>query len=623
MIPVKRRRGRPRKNSLPKLDPAANLDIIASAVDQATYNDRSIRTAGKIEISNGNEGIIEPTNGEDEDFIPELDDLVVELGEPVKSTKKQRIKRPRTSNSRGNTPGSTLEDKGRVIRALKDLSSARHKIERIYGLNQRKLLNLAKVKEGFETCVFCFPSENIQRDSPYFVDLVPPCASANVYEQLIGKRRTEKHEIDEVEFNQMFKKRSKPLQVIIGEAEISLKADQKSEFPVLSYGERTGFIHNTGALITDIAWLKQDEEHFQYLAVSLSQYLDKPSDSHLRMLEAEEHVACIEIYKLDPRTLAFTKMQTLVHTFGETWNLRWHEGCKSTRSLGSLIFVCQDGTVKILEVNATQDYSISMIERPTSCVELPKSLITCFDFLSATRIVCGFKNGFVAEFDLLDPLLPSYYRKMHDSYIISIVVAYSDFENSVVATAAVDGFFYLFDPKDIFTSRTTVTRFRGTNIIPLAYIPQLYAIVNTDGSNTLKTIAPRAAFAMHPVSSQETSIVSLGTSRLHPLCLSGGSDGNVVIDNMARRLLTGIKNSSLTHTSLRLWKWEYSKAEDKFRLNHAYEPFKSSVNEVTGIKIDPHGVNISCIKWNETCVGGQFYAFSNSAGILTIEKLGS
>ncbi|CAI4379387.1 CMF_collapsed_G0013370.mRNA.1.CDS.1 [Saccharomyces cerevisiae] len=69
-------------------------------------------------------------------------------------------------------------DKGRPIRLLKDLSSARDKIERIYGLNKEKLLLLAKVKEGFETRTLfdLIHSENlIQPDSPYFVCLFRPC----------------------------------------------------------------------------------------------------------------------------------------------------------------------------------------------------------------------------------------------------------------------------------------------------------------------------------------------------------------------------------------------------------------------------------------------------------------
>lgn len=605
------------------MDPSIAVAAIASAVDQSTSKGRSTRESKKLR-DDDNDYVPVPEDGDD-DFIPGLDELVVEVDEPEnvnKGRKTQRNKRAKTNNSRANTPGSTLEEKGRVIRALKDLSSARDKIERIYGLNKGKLLNLAKVKEGFETCVFCFPPEVLSTSSPYYVNLVPPCASNNVHDLLVGKSTTQYHPIDGTELRQMFKTRAESLQVVIGEAEISLGANEKAEFPVFQNGPRKGFLYNTGALVTDMAWLKQDREESQYLAVSLSQYLDRPSDEHLKMFEAESNISCIEVYKLDPHTLAFAKIQTLVHTFGETWNLKWHEGCQSESSLGSLVFVCRDGSVKMLEVDRTEECTVKLIDRPSLCVELPKAAITCFDFLSPTTIICGFKNGYVAEFDLLDPCSPSYYRKMHDSYVLSIIVAYSEFENSVVSTVAVDGYFYVFDPKDIFTSKTIITRFRGTNIIPLAYVPQLYAIINSDGANSLKTVVPRAAFAIHPVSSQETSITSIGTSRLHPLSLSGSSDGSVVIDNLVRRLLTGIKNTSQTHTSLRLWKWEYSKGERKYRLNHAYKTFKLSLNEVTALRIDPHGVNISCVKWCETQSGGQFYAFANNAGILTIEKLG-
>ncbi|QLQ80734.1 hypothetical protein HG537_0E00870 [Torulaspora globosa] len=621
MIPVKRRRGRPRKNEITKVDPS--ITAIASAVDSATLKNRPARTTKKLE----NDDIYVETNEEgDDDYIPGFEDLVVELDEPEiahKARKSHGYKRTKTNGSRSNTPSSTLEEKGRVVRALKDLSSARDKIERIYGLNKQKLLNLAKVKEGFETCVFCFPSENLRKDSPYFVDLVPPCASENVYRTLVGMNRTKFHVMSESEMGQMIQKRSKPLQVVIGETEISLGVDDKADFPVFENDRRTGFLYNTGALITDLAWLTQEHEESQYLAVSLSQYMDKPSDEHLKMFEAEGNVSCIEIYKLHPHTLAFTKLQTIVHTFGETWNLKWHEGCQSESSIGSLVFICHDGSVKMLEVENTQEFTVKLIDQPSLCIELPRVAITCYDFLSPTTIICGFKNGYVGEFDLSDPTTPSYYRKIHDSYVISIIVAYSEFENLLVSTVAVDGYFYVFDPKDIFTSKTTITRFRGTNIIPMAYIPQLYAIVNSDGANSLKAVVPRAAFAIHSVCSLENSIVSIGTSRLHPLSLSGSSDGSVVIDNVARRLVTGIKNTAQTHTSLRLWKWEYSELDEKYRLNHAYETFKLSVNEVIALRIDPHGVNISCIKWCESTSSGQFYAFANNAGILTIEKLGT
>lgn len=626
-MPVKRPRGRPRKSDYPKIatasDENTDLSIITSAVDQVTT---------KHTVSGTNNDALKTAvlHEDDEDFVPEeYDDIVVELedadkdGTISKPKKKKQAKRIKIKEkvSRSGTPSSTLERKGRVIRALKDLSSARDKIERIYGLNQNKLLKLAKVKEGFETCVFCFPSKTIQKDSPYYIQSKPPCALENVYDTLIGQSKPKYHEIAESELDQIFKSEGKELRIVINQAEAALKTGQKTEFPVFPYGDRKGFVYNSGGLITDMAWLYQERHEAQYLAISLSQYLDKPSDRNLRMFDTEEHVSCIQIFELNPKTLQFTKIKTLVHKFGETWNLKWHEGCQNPRSLGTLAFVCQDGSVKLLEVTITKEHTIELFDTPSLCVAMPKTAISCFDFLSPTTIVCGFKNGYVAEFDLRDPNLPSYYRKMHDSYIISIVAAYSEFENIVVATVSVDGYFYLFDPKDILTTKTTVTRFRGTNLIPISYIPQLYALIHSDGANTLKTVVPRAAFAIHSVSLQETSIMSIGTSRAHPMSLSGSSDGNVVIDNVCRRLLTGIKNSSTTHTSLRLWKWEYNKSEDKYRLNHVYETYKLNVNEISGVRVDPHGVNISCVKWNETAICGQFYAFANTAGLLTIEKL--
>lgn len=634
---VRRGRGRPKKTitrSVELVDADADLSIITTAVAQVTRKRASRRaTSGNTDSGSNDSGRPDPEalDGEsDNDFVPEdFDEIEIDLDDdaetgdlengPKKS--KAKAKKKIKLSGPGTGSGSRLEKKGRVIRALKDLSSARDKIERLYGLNQEKLLTLAKVKEAFETCIFCFPSEKLQRDSSCYVECTPPCAKWNVHDILIGSDKAKCRDVKESELNEIFERRKKELSIIVGEAEIALGSQQKAEFPVFPYGHRRGFVYNSGCLITDIAWLHQEERTEQFLAVSLSQCIDKPLDKRLQMFDVEKHVSCIEIFSLNPQTLEFSKIQTIAHNFGETWNLKWHEGCQTADTLGTLAFVCQDGSVKLLEVRVSDEYEIKFFEQPSISISIPKVSITCYDFLSPTTIVCGFKNGFVAEFDLTDVKVPSFYRKVHDSYIISLSIAYSEFEDPVVATISVDGYFYVFDPKDIFTSKTTVTRFRGTNIIPVSYIPQLFAFINSDGANSLKTVVPRAAFAIHPVCLQETTVTSVGTSRRHPLALTGTSDGNVIIANVARRLLTGIKNASATHTSLRLWKWEYCKNLDKYRLNHSYEQYKLNVNEVSGIKVDAHGVNISCVKWNETPSGGQFYAFANSAGLLTIEKL--
>lgn len=629
---VKRGRGRPRKNETQKIalgdNEAANLSIITTAVSQATRK-RPRKTSSKSYPLEVNVELNTNTNeDEDSDFVPEIENTLNCQDETKPSRRKKKTSKkgplPPSAVPRTIQRGSTLERKGRVIRALKDLSSARDKLERIYGLNEEKLLRLAKVKEGFESCVFCFPWDNIQRHSVYFVDYIPPCAARNVYDQLLVQKFAKFHDIDQKELDEIFIKRKQALNIVINEAETALEPEQTTEFPVLPYGRREGLVYNSGGLITDIAWLCQNDVEDQFLAVAISQYLDRPLDRNLRMLEPESHVACIEIFKLNPSSLKFTKIQTIAHTFGEIWNLRWHEGCQKDDVLGVLGFICQEGSFKLLQIKISDEkmQNVRLYEEASVSVSMPNSIISCYDFLSPTVIVCGFKNGFVAAFDLSDPDEPFFYHKVHDSYVISITVAFSDFERPTVGTLSLDGYFYIFDPKDIFSSKTTVTRFRGTNLIPIAYVPQLYAFVHSDGANSLKTVVPRAAFAIHTVSLQETSIAALATSRLHPLSLTGSSDGTVVIDNVCRRLLTGIKNSSTTHSSLRLWKWEYSKKENRYRLNHNYEAYKLSANEISGVKIDAHGVNISCIQWNETNIGGQFYAFANSAGLLTIERLG-
>lgn len=610
-------------------DNGSNLGIIKSAVAQATRRKTRRAVTRKATPEPDFKPQQDEEEEEDEEFVPEVEDFEEEKQEPDKR-RKTKSSTPVEIDSFGlKQRGSNLERKGKVVRALKDLSSTRDKIERIYGLYEHKLLQLAKVKEGFEQCLFYFPAEVIQKDSPYYVNYKPPCALDNVYDKIISPttNKMRAHEIDVKELDQIFTKNKREHKIIINESETALQYEQSMEFPVLPNGKREGFVYNTGGLVTDMAWLSQDESEDQYLAVALSQYFERPADVHLKMFESEPHTACIEIFKLDHNTLKFKKVQTIAHSFGEVWNLKWHEGCKKDGMLGMLAFVCQSGSFKLVDVsissNEEKSQSVRFLDEASVSISMPNTTITCYDFLSPTTIICGFKNGFVAEFDLTDPGTPSFYHKMHDSYVIAICVASSELERSTVGTLSVDGYFYIFDPKDIFSSRLAVTRFRGTNIFPIVYLPQLYAFVFTDGANSLKTVVPRAAFAMHTVSLQDTTITSVGSSRLHPLILNGSSDGNVSIENVSRRVLTGIKNSSIAHCSLRLWRWEYNKHEDKYRLNHNYEVYKPSANEISGVKIDAHGVNVSCIKWNETSTAGQFYAFANSAGLLTIEKLGN
>lgn len=519
------------------------------------------------------------------------------------------------------TPTSKLDNKHRIIRGLKDLTSARDKIERIYGLNEQKLLGLAKVKEGFEAGPFDFDLQTIQEDSKYFVDSSPPWSKENIA-HAIRLKKAKFDLMEESDLNYLFPVRQSELRLIIGDLDTAIATGQKVEFPVLPCGKRKGFIYSTGALVTDIAWLPRDLNGELFLAVSMSKYFDDPADPHLRLFSKEEHISCVTIFRLDPNTLSFEKYQTIVHQFGETWGLKWHEAYQDDQSLGLLAACCQDGTVKFIKVNLVQNYKIIMLQEASLEISIPQGLISCFDFTSSLSIICGFQNGYVAEFEL-GSNLPSFYYKVHDSYIISIVTAYSQYEDIIINTISVDGFTCAFNPKSIRTTKSIVGRARGGNNTPAVYCPQLYCVAYSDGVNSVKAYPPRAVFATHQICMHDNTVSSLAASKRHPYLLSGSADGALMINNMARRFLTGIKNNTTVYKYLKLWQWDYSLKEDKYRLDPNYEVYNFSVNEVSKAKVDPHGINISSVKWNETTKFGKFFAFVNNAGMMVVEELGS
>ena len=370
------------------------------------------------------------------------------------------------------TPTSKLDHKRRIIRGLKDLTSARDKIERIYGLNEQKLLGLAKVKEAFEGGPFDFDLQTIQKDSKYYVDFSPPCGKEDVTE-LIPLQDPGSKVIQQSELQELFPYRETEIRLSIADLDTTIGTNQKIEFPVMPCGKRRGFVYNTGALVTDMAWLQREDIDDLYLAVAMSKHFGDPSDPKLRMFSKEEHISSVTIFHLEANALSFKKSQTLVHNFGEIWNLKWHNGYKSKDALGLLAACCQDGTVKFLKVDHSQDYEIKFLEDAHLEISLPQAHISCFDFVSSTKVVCGFQNGNVAEFEL-GSNLPSYYRKVHDSYIICIVTAYSDYEDVVINTVSVDGFICAFNPKSIQTTKCTLTRARGGNNTPAVYLSLIH-----------------------------------------------------------------------------------------------------------------------------------------------------
>ena len=566
----------------------------------------------------------------DEDVIPieveeDDDDSFEEEKRPKKKARKATTKKTAKTVKKPTKAKSPVK-KIRLVRALKDLSCAKDKICRIYGTDEDRLLELAKIKEGFEDYMFDFPEDRISNSSEYYIPKITPSGKKDVYHQFHSKVVNNKWSpISKTDYDRKFKLRDGPLEVQIGDVQSTINSFDKVEFPVFTNYERTGFVYNVGGMITDMAWLDQDEDDHQFLAVATSQYMEGPSSTELRTFNSVSHTSTIQLYRLNPGSLTFELMQTILHNGGETWNLKWHNGYTSSESLGLLFFVCQDGCVKYIDIprEISEENKIVLYEDIKTSISVPNNIITSFDFTSPATIICGFRDGYVAGFDILnDTSIPSFYEKVHESYIFNIAYAYSDYEMPIVATSSIDGNVFAFNPRDVAMTRTQVDqRFRGGNVAPMVYSPLLYSFVYSDGATTGRAVTPHGLFAAHQLGTMSGTLNSIATSKRHPFNLFAESDGSVHIDNLARRMLTGIRNMSDALKYCKLWKWDYDRIDKIYRLDHNYEVFKSSQVGPTKMRIDVPGINVTSIKWNETEKAGKFYAFSNAAGLLVIEKL--
>ena len=649
----KRRRGRPRKASAQNKNvseepidfESSTYDVAASAVNALRQVEHTSgddpdfmeEVAGNGEEDDDDEfqidEIIEDDEEEDNDIPVEVDDEEEDYAPAKRTTTKRKYTKRGTANvakKPKNAVPRSLKSKSRIVRFLKDLSSAKDKIARIYGMNEERLLELAKIKEGYESYLFDFPEEFLSPESEYYIPPFDINNGVNTYEKLHSRMALNmSHELSSMEeINKVFKSRTDPIELQMGGIQSTIQTLDRMEFPIFDNYDRTGFVYNTGGLITDLAWLNSNESTTQYLAVAVSQVVDQPANPQLRIFDHSSHVSSIQIFKMTSETLALEKTQTILHNSGDVWNMQWNSAYVSPDCIGMLCFVAQDGAFKYIEIpnDTVGELSSTVIyDDIKTIISMPNNSVTCYEFLNASDVLCGFKDGSIGQFDILEDVVkPSFFQKVHESYVISISNAYSKFENNVIASTSFDGFLYFFDPRDIAMTKTAVgTRSRGNNLASVSYCPQLYSFVCSDGVNVLRAVPPRALFAVHPINSMSSTIMALSTSKHHPYSLTAMSDGCVYVDNLVRRLLTGVKDPSLAHKSCRLWKWDYDLSDKTFILNHNYETFKSVANETSKTRIDPHGIAVSCIKWNESQKCGKFYAFGNTAGLLTVEKLNS
>lgn len=408
----------------------------------------------------------------------------------------------------------------------------------------------------------------------------------------------------------------------IGSEKFTLLKNETTEFPVFKSGKRRGLVFNAGGFVSDMAWTKIPDSQLQYLALSISND-NKAADPNLRLSgKPVPHSALINIYEFDILTGKLSLYYQLAHDFGLCWDIKWHPGFFANPAyVGLLTGVFQDGSVKIIPVAKSKSLKIQHLQKPSMSISSPESEITSFDFMDSDTICCGFQNGYFGQFKIQNSKLFKY-KQVFESYIISTVVLRSNYENTLVCVSSVDGNCCIFDPKDIRLTKNFCTRTRGSNTLPLVYIPQLYTVVRTDSLSSVKAFTPRAIFVDHNICQHDNTVISLASSSLHPMLLSGSSDGSLLLNNIVRRMLQGLKSNTDIYRYIRLWKWDYSESNNTYRLDANYQVYKFSNTETSNTRINHPALNIQSVKWIDTQKCGKWYAFANSAGFIVIEKLG-
>ncbi|KAH3900231.1 uncharacterized protein SCODWIG_02320 [Saccharomycodes ludwigii] len=554
-----------------------------------------------------------------------------------------------------------LSSNYKELRSIRDLSSGVVKIERMYGFkNKKKLTEIGKFCDLFKNHIFTFPQDIlVEKDYLARFDNSQDLQKIREIFEQKNANEYERQSMEQLQNNFDFNGNNKAQKIIFenNESEIdllpsatqfSIPKDNYLDFPVFKFGTRNGLIYNTSYLITDLEWIPISgiNATTQLLVVAKSAHASKQDDPKLKLFGTETHTSVLDVFQVEIADhVKIKKIQTIVHNLGEIWNMKCVNKLTETEENGDgiitkvktvLLFCCQQGSINGIDIKCdlhlqqahdedsvgNNDVTILSLKNIPITIKLSRSPITCFDFINSTTIIAGFQSGHIAEFDLTDPeLVPSYYHRIHESYITSIVVSYSDFENPIICTNSYDGCIVMLDPTCLFTSKEVVGKFRGANFAPMCYSPQLLCVIFTDGINSVKYVAPHAIFASHCLALHENSVSSLASSKLHPMILSGSADGAVYMHNLQRRIFSSAKLLNLGYKYIRLWDWKYNKELDTYRLDGNYHIKDFSAIDITKLKMEPPGINISCIKWNESLSGAKVYAFTNSAGLLVIEKL--
>lgn len=478
-------------------------------------------------------------------------------------------------------------------KSFRDLTSVKDKITRAYGYNSDKLFDVLNLRKEWATRMFQFDVEMLSDPSEQMPCQLPLVQSTTLTKPQLNFRFPLPQNSINFQLDDQTAK-----QLSLGE----------------SYKAFNIEIVNTATLITDLAWCPNRPEASQLLAVAVSNITDTAVDSRFAISSRNAYASGFYIYELDHETAQLKLRNIITHNWGNAWDLQW---IPSSMGIGCLCAVFNDGDIRFLNLGPLQQQFIEL-EEASLTYHVDGHMLSTFDLLG-DRVICGTSTGYVVEF-ILGELEPSYFFPRHTDYIYALRVGDTKFDEPMIFTTCMDCTSALSSLIDL---KTSVAKLSKTKTVSpkAAYSPTVYSFIHTDNPQSSRIMSPRAFFVSHSLSKHDGSTECISTSDMHPMTLTGGADGKVLLCNSSRRAMNGPKAQVGSHRTLTLFQLQYGASEDTYRLVQTLEVEDVNNDNSVMENVYPSNVCVTSVKWNVNKKSGKWLAAGTTSGLLVLKKI--
>jgi len=460
---------------------------------------------------------------------------------------------------------------------------------------------------------------------------------------------------------------AEPLKVVVGTVGDYEKVVFKrfGIYDLKKVGEdKKGFLLNAGAQVLSMDWAtnrsegtyslphlrtqcdSDQREGCQYLAISTlteGEPIRERNEEQSPAFSRLPSKSTIQIwrFRVDPETCTPAKEPSialmLCHDWGPARNIKWcpaRLNFTDSKVLGYLAGVFADGIGRVLKVVLPQSDDDPTAADADGCdflkfsapafeCYLPDDIITTISWISSTSLAVGCASGSIAAWDTTAGTIPYLYTHLHQTYITGLSTCFPSLPTHII-TSSMDGYSRLTSLIDFEADIVPNNRSR---IAPSAitYVDALQAGVSVEEGAWVKLFPVRRYFSATTVAKQLGIVRSLAGSTMHTLVLSGGTEGEAVFSNPARRVFhSKIKNYQQTWFQL-----EYAEGEgggtlrmtEGFRLEECEVKSKVKGGQQLLTTVYPLQICIGAVCWNQNLPFGGWAAAAASCGLVRVEDV--